>query len=202
MNLEFTSVTDILYTIDYDDKTILDQIFLQLPTAPWLFWPPADGNAKNAIDIIDYKDNSLLSTEMQTFESWVYSQDFKQQILDLLFANPEFMNIWGQPQRELFDAVTRVSAGWVRTPPNCANYSWHIDCRSQVAFGMIYFIPGDDPRQSTYFDTVPNTPHQRVPTGLGRGWFVINHHRARHCAMNDTDQYRHCLKFTLNLNIL
>ena len=202
MNLEFTSVTDILYTIDCDDKTILNQIFLQLPTAPWLFCPPADGNPKNAVDIIDYNDNSLLSAEMQTFESWIHSQDFKQQILNLLFANSEFMHQWGQPRRDLFDRLTVLRAGWVRTPPDFANYSWHLDNRSQVAFGMIYFIQGDDPGQSTYFDTVPNTPHQRIPTGLGQGWFVINHQRALHCAMNDTDQYRHCLKFTLNLNVL
>jgi hypothetical protein len=250
MKLEFTSVTDILYTINYDDNTImgltaadvvryayitapvtqkdgtmidqqwkytyinnklrakdlvgttLNQIFLQLPTAPWIFWPPADGNVKNAVDNIDPNKNHLVSAEMQTFKSWFCSQDFKQQLLDLLFANSEFMDIWGQPQRKRFDAVTRVSADWTRTPPRLTNYSWHLDCRSQVAFGMIYFIPGDDPRQSTYFDTVPNTPHQRVPTGLGRGWLVINHHRARHCAVNDTDQYRYCLKFTLNLHIL
>ena len=210
MKLEFTSVTDILYSINCDEKPILDQIFLQLPTAPWLSCAPADGNTKNAVDIIDYNNNALLSTEMQTFESWCYSRDFKQQILNLLFANSEFMNEWGQPRRELFDKLTRVSAGWVRTPPNYNACSWHIDNRSQVAFGMIYFIQGDDPRQSTYFDTElkkivhfetdPFTPYQRIPTGVGRGWFVINHGRARHYAFNDTDQYRHCLKFSLNLN--
>ena len=75
---------------------------------------------------------------------------------------------------------------------------------------MIYIIPDDDPKQSTYFTysdheinslnvlKVKNEQLRRIPTGFGRGWLVLNNDQAYHKALNNTDLNRYCLKISLN----
>ena len=200
MNITFTPVTDILYRLHCTDSQDWQHLRTLIEHEPWTTVAVApNSNFGLAVDSVPARGvgNAELKSWCDSFES----TSFKNILLDQLFANSSFHMTWGQPERRYFDNITTMTVNLVCTPANFINHPWHTDNRSQVAFGMIYLIDGDDFCQSTYFDTVSNQDRQRIPTGMGQGWFVVNHERARHRGNNATDHPRYCLKFSLDLNV-
>jgi len=200
MNITFKPVTDILYQLHCTDSQDWQHLRTLVEHESWTTVTVAP-NSDFGLVVDSVPAHTVSNTELKSWCSSFASGSFKNLLLDQLFANPTFHMAWGQPERRYFDNITSMEVNLVRTPANFINHPWHIDNRSQVAFGMIYLIDGDDFCQSTYFDTVPNQDRQRIPTGMGQGWFVVNHERARHRGNNATDHPRYCLKFSLDLNV-
>ena len=87
---------------------------------------------------------------------------------------------------------------------DCPGYSIriHTDDRMHVVQGMIYFINGDDPDQSTVtYTTKAGDDPYRVPTGNGIGYFAANTNDSWHTGQNASNQDRYSLIFGIRLNI-
>jgi hypothetical protein len=224
MKIEFTPVDHHLYEItvsdpDLDWHALLDD----LKEMSWEMEPPANGNLAMAV----YNSKQSVETPQVTqFREWFQTPAVKEQLIDLLFTNHDFINKFpalGQSWdpslyehlTELYPKLVRqqttLASHWIMTPPDFVKHTLHTDVHTPYAFGMIYIIPDDDPKQSTYFtysDHVINSSNihrintaqlRRIPTGFGRGWLVVNGDQAYHKALNDTDLKRYCLKISLNL---
>jgi hypothetical protein len=141
------------------------------------------------------------NSALHKFQQHFVADTFKQQVLDQLFDNEEFMMQWANPERKYVNDITVLSVNWVATPPRYRNHPWHVDSRCQIAHGMIYITEQDNALHSTWFDTGRNGHLLRIPSAPGQGWMVVNTDQARHCAMNDTDRTRYSLKFSLELKV-
>lgn len=223
MKIEFTPIDHHLYEVtvsdpDLDWNALLDD----LKKMSWEMEPPADGDLKLAV----YNSKKSIETpQVKQFREWFLTSEVKNQLVDLLFTNQMFIKkfpalgqSWDPSLYEhltdmypkLIRQRTMIASNWIRTPPDYVNHKLHIDVHTPYAFGMIYIIPEDDPKQSTYFTysdhainptnifKVKTEQLRRIPTGYGRGWLVLNNEQAYHKALNDTDLDRYCLKITLN----
>jgi hypothetical protein len=201
MQINFTSASKIVYSLDTVSPPAPWQSMLQeLQQLDWCHEPTIGDQDQYAVKCLSphvvWQDNAL-----RKFQQHFVAPEFKQQLLDVLFINQEFLTSWGMPDRDCVDAVTTLGVNWVATPARYQHHPWHLDSRSQVAFGMIYFTEQDNPLNSTWFDTGQHGHLLRMPSAPGQGWMVINTHQARHCGMNDTDHVRYSLKFSLDLAV-
>lgn len=223
MKIAFTPVDHHLYEISVSDPDLDWHALLDdLKEMTWKMEPPADGNT--AMAVYNSKQ-SVESQRVKKFREWFLTTPVKEQLIDVLFTNQYFTNKFpalGQSWdpslyehlTELYPKLVRqrtvLASYWIMTPPNFVNHKLHTDVHTPYAFGMIYIIPDDDPKQSTYFsysDHVINSSDipsiktaqlRRIPTGFGRGWLVLNSDQSYHKALNNTDFNRYCLKISLN----
>jgi hypothetical protein len=198
MQVTFKPASDIVYFVDTQDPPASwGHMHQELENLDWQQEPTIGSQDQFAIQTRASRcaaDNTALHQFHQHF-----GDEFKQQVLTVLFANRSFMMDWGMPEREYFDCITQLSCNWIATPARYCNHPWHIDNRSQVAFGMIYFTKQHNPLHSTWFDTGHGGHLLRAPSAPGQGWMVVNTDQARHCGMNDTDEVRYSFKFSLDL---
>jgi hypothetical protein len=140
------------------------------------------------------------SPVLKTCSDYLISNDFKETLLDVAFDNQKFLYQWCHPDRKKFSQVVRTYAKFVKDLPNYYT-DLHCDSKHQILFGMIYFIDGNDPKQTTIFytDNNKNNPYP-VPTGMGCGWLLLNHNNAWHEGGNQSNQDRYCLQFGLNFD--
>lgn len=128
------------------------------------------------------------------------SQDFQDQILNVISSDESFFNEYWKTDRTNFkNRVMPVyecdidKPGFVMQP--------HIDNRIQVIVGMCHFISEDDTKQSTTFYTDNQCSNPlRMPTGFGVGWVAANLHNTWHSGHNLSDQNRMSIKFGTQLN--
>jgi hypothetical protein len=201
MQINFTPASKIVYSIDTVSPPAAWQSMLQeLQQLSWHHEPTIGEQGQYAVSCLAphviWQDCAL-----RQFQEHFTAPTFKQQLLDVLFTNQEFLMAWAMPDREYVDAVTKLAVNWIATPARYNHHPWHTDCRNQMAFGMIYFTEQDNPLHSTWFDTGQHGHLLRMPSAPGQGWMVINTDQARHCGMNDTDHVRYSLKFSLDLAV-
>jgi hypothetical protein len=78
----------------------------------------------------------------------------------------------------------------------------HTDDRMHVLQGMIYFIDGDDPAQSTMtYTTFEGDNPLRIPTGSGMGYFAANTNTSWHSGQNSSAQDRYSMVFGIRLDV-
>jgi hypothetical protein len=111
------------------------------------------------------------------------SEDFKLQIIQQLYASNTFGRLWGM-RPELMISLSRSWASFVKDYPG-TTVKLHLDNRSLIATGMIYFVEGDNPEMSTtfYTDDKRSNP-QRIKTGMCQGWLAANTHDSWHEGYN------------------
>lgn len=223
MKIDFTPVDHHLYELTVSDPDLdWHALHNDLKEMSWELEPPANGNIDTAV----YNSKkSVESQRVKKFREWFLTTEFKTQLVDLLFTNHVFTNKFpalGQSWdpslyahlTEMYPKLVRqrtvIASHWIMTPPNFVTHKLHLDAHTPYAFGMIYIIPDDDPKQSTYFTysdheinslnvlKVKNEQLRRIPTGFGRGWLVLNNDQAYHKALNNTDLNRYCLKISLD----
>lgn len=200
MQINFTPASEIVYCLDtVDPPAAWSHMHQELADLDWKHEPVIGGQDQFAVQC-RAPQCAPYTTALHSFGQH-FNADFKRQLLSVLFANQEFLMNWGMPELEYFDQLTQLTASWVCTPANYVNHPWHIDNRSQVAFGMVYFTEQDNVLHSTWFDTGQYGHLLRVPSAPGQGWMVVNTDQARHCGMNATDRVRYSFKFNLELRV-
>ena len=127
--------------------------------------------------------------------------DYVPALLEEISKFPEFVEHWGLDDiTELVNNV-KTSCYFVCDKPGYTT-GLHIDCKSQVCTGMLFFNQLDDPDQSTYFSPSPNGDNPvRISSEYGNGWFSANTYNGYHIGANNTLRDRYALIFVNKLNL-
>ena len=196
MNAQFKFQRNYIYTLKLDLPASHDQILSELAQESW----EADeaGYAQNAFPT-RYRLRTVTQPALQQIEQYVEHGPFKRDIIDLLWTT-SFPSVWGVDATRM-DSMTFVYGMFTK---DCPGYFIrpHTDDRMHVLQGMIYFIDGDDPDQSTMvYTTFGGDDPLRIPTGSGVGYFAANTNNSWHSGQNSSTQDRYSIVFGIRLNI-
>ena len=197
MQAVFKKQRDFIYTFNLPLSTSNDVILKELQQEPWI---PDEAGYNQSSFPTRFRVRSVQSLILQELEQYVEHGEFKSLILTELYKNNTFGAIWGvSPER--MDAMTFIYGLFTKDLPGY-NIRIHTDDRMHVVQGMIYFIPTDDPDQSTIFYTSleGNNP-MRISTGPGAGYFAANTNNGWHTGKNASTQDRYSLIFGIRLNL-
>ena len=112
-----------------------------------------------------------------------------------------FQDIWNFRYKEQILNNTSWTCHIVRDKPGY-NTDTHIDCRTQVCTGMLFFNSFDDPDQSTSFYTSFSKDSPiRMSSKFGDGWFSANTQINWHIGANNTQRNRYAILFIINLDL-
>ena len=122
-------------------------------------------------------------------------------LLEEISKFPDFVEHWGLADiKELVNNV-KTSCQLVCDKPGFTT-GVHIDCKSQVCTGMLFFNKTDDPDQSTSFYTSLSGDNPiRISSEYGHGWFSANTYWGYHIGGNNSSRDRYALIFISNLNL-
>lgn len=195
MNIKFSPAPDgkPLYLIDLDiDRKIIEE----LKDENWV--PITPTHLDDYYTKRNRIDGSLKGSIVNELSKYIHSNKFKKIILDLVWKDIIFQHKWGpRLNYEKIDNITKTEFSYSKDIPGFST-DFHLENRSQIAFGMIYFMEHDDPKCSTYFYQNELREHEfRIPTGLGKGWLCINTHWGWHEGWNKSDNDR----FSSSLNL-
>jgi hypothetical protein len=194
MDAQFEFQRNYIYTLKLDLPASHDQIISELVQEQWQ--PDEAGYAQNAFPT-RYRLRTVTQPALRQIEQYVEHGRFKRDIIDLLWTT-NFPAVWGVTADRM-DAMTFIYGIFTK---DCPGYSIrpHTDDRMHVLQGMIYFINGDDPDQSTYAYTDKEGNNAlRVPTGYGCGFVNANLNDSWHTGKNSSTQERYSLMIGLRL---
>jgi len=147
-----------------------------------------------------FRIRQVQSNILREIEQYVEHGKFKHQIIDQLYQYPGFAAMWGvdpakmDQQTFIYGVFTKDLPGYFIRP--------HTDDRMHVVQGMIYFIPTDDPDQSTtFYTTFEGDNPMRIPTGPGAGYVAANTNNGWHAGKNASEVDRYSLIFGIRLNL-
>ena len=196
MQATFQKQRDYVYTLQLDLPYSNSDIVEQLQKEVWQ--PDEAGYAQNAFPT-RYRLRTVTQPILKEVEQYVEHSTFKRDIIDLLWTTG-FPAVWGV-DAERMDAMTHMYGIFTK---DCPGYfiRTHTDDRMHVLQGMLYFIDGDDPAQSTmsYTSFGGDDPY-RVPTGSGVGYFAANTNNSWHSGQNSSDQDRYSIVFGIRLDL-
>lgn len=195
MQSKFTKLRGSLYQLTVNLPCNYDIIIQELKDQLWV----ADeaGYGQNNFETryrLKEPNGELLNSIVNDVEHGT----FKQELIAALYLDPFFAGYWGLTPDKLYQ-TTHLYALYTWDRPGYS-IRIHTDDRMHVAQGMIYFIDGDDPDQSTYAytDKDGNNP-LRVPTGYGQGFVNANLNDSWHTGKNSSTQERYSLMIGLRL---
>lgn len=199
MNIKFTPDPSgrPLYFIDFDiDEKILEE----LKQENWKSITPT--HLDDLYTKRQYIDGDAKGKLVNEVCQYMWSPEFKKTLLDLVWKDFMFQNKWGpRLNYEKLDDITIAEFQIHKDKPGFST-DFHLENRSQIAFGMIFFMHGDDPDRSTYFYQTENrdSPMQ-MPSGMGKGWLCVNTHWGWHEGWNKTteDRYSASINFTFDM---
>jgi hypothetical protein len=196
MQANFELHHNYIYTLRLDLPWSNAELVEDLEKETWI--PDEAGYGQNSFPT-RFRVRTVQQPRLKEIEQYVERGGFKQQILDTLWAT-NFPSYWGV-DAERMDKMTFIYGMFTK---DCPGYSIriHTDDRMHVVQGMIYFIDGDDPDQSTisYTSKEGDNPF-RIPTGNGIGYFGANTNDSWHTGQNASDKDRYSLIFGIRLNI-
>jgi len=196
MQAAFQKQRDYVYTLQLDLPYSNSDIVAEFNKEVW--HPDEAGYAQNAFPT-RYRLKTVTQPILKEVEQYVEHSTFKRDIIDLLWTTG-FPAAWGV-DAEHMDAMTYMYAMFTK---DCPGYfiRTHTDDRMHVVQGMIYFIDGDDPAQSTVtYTSFEGDDPLRVSTGSGVGYFAANTNNSWHSGQNSSDQDRYSIVFGIRLNI-
>ena len=196
MQIAFQKQRDFIYTLQLDLPWTNQEIVNELKKETWQ--PDQAGYSQNSFPT-RFRVQNPRQPICQSIQQYVEQGNFKRTILDTLWATP-FPGIWGVD----VDRMDRITFIYGIFTKDCPGYSIriHTDDRMHVLQGMIYFIEGDDPDQSTTtYTTFEGDNPLRIPTGSGAGYFAANTNYSWHTGQNASDQDRYSIIFGIRLNI-
>jgi hypothetical protein len=131
------------------------------------------------------------------------TQAIKQQqhlLLEYMWNNSLMKNqVWAGTSLEQLKQNTRAFCEVLRDLPGLTT-SIHVDHRSCVTAGMLFFNPTDDAEQSTSFYTSEQgQAPMRMSSKIGNGWYTANWHKSWHEGGNTSENVRYAMKFGLHL---
>ena len=196
MQTAFQKQRDYVYTLQLNLPYSNFDIVEDLKKETWQ--PDTAGYAQNAFPT-RYRVPDSHQPISKEIQSYVEKGNFKRTIIDTLWAT-NFPAIWGVDAAQM-DAMTFIYGIFTRDLPGYFIRP-HTDDRMHVVQGMIYFIEGDDPAQSTVtYTTFEGDNPLRIPTGSGVGYFAANTNNSWHSGQNSSDQDRYSMVFGIRLNI-
>jgi hypothetical protein len=198
MNIKFTPVEQghCLYYIDMEvDPSMLSE----LKNQNWVSITPTHlDEYYTKRQRIDGNLNGSIVNSMSTY----MHSEFKKVIINLIWKDIMFQHKWGpRLNYDKLDKITKSEFGFNKDLPGFST-DFHLENRSQIAFGMIYFMEQDIPECSTYFYTSESKNNPiRIPTGMGKGWLCVNTHWGWHEGWNNSnnDRYSSSLNFCLDM---
>ena len=197
MRAVFNKRKDFVYEVDYnieqDDSTVMEHLRAEE-------WEPITGDYGQDDLGQRYRCYAPHSVVLQQIMFYFRTEEFKNAIIDTLYADPAFPGWWGiSPER--MKAATK-SFGILTLDKPGFGTGIHLDNRALVASGMCYFIEGDDPLQATtFFADAERKDPVRMTTGFGKGWVAAGMHDAWHDGHNASDKDRYVVLLGLSLNI-
>ena len=197
MKVTFAKQRDFIYTLAVDIPYTHEEIIEELKNENWL--PDEAGYGQNSFPT-RFRDKQVQGTKLLEIEKWIEHGDFKSKIIDQLYSEKMFPAYWGVSPEHMM-SITHMYGGFTK---DCPGYSIriHTDDRMHVVQGMIYFINGDDPGQSTTAYSNKNGDNPlRIPTGHGIGYFAANTNDSWHTGQNSSEQDRYSLIFGIRLNL-
>ena len=197
MPLLFKKQRDYIYTFNLNLSCTNETILKALQQETWL--PDEAGYAQNSFPT-RFRVRQVCSPILCEIEKYVEHGEFKSLLLTELYKNQSFGAVWGvSPER--MDKMTFIYGIFTKDLPTY-NIRIHTDDRMHVVQGMIYFIPTDDPDQSTTFYTsFEGDNPMRIPTGSGAGYFAANTNNSWHTGKNSSTEDRYSLIFGIRLNL-
>jgi hypothetical protein len=196
MNVTFELQRNYIYTLKLDLPAAHDQIIAELAQETWQ--PDQAGYAQNAFPT-RYRLRTVTQPALQQIEQYVEHGSFKRDLIDLLWTT-NFPAVWGV-DADRMDAMTFIYGVFTKDTPGY-QIRPHTDDRMHVLQGMIYFIAGDDPDQSTMtYTTFEGDNPLRIPTGSGVGYFAANTNTSWHSGKNASDRDRYSMVFGIRLNL-
>lgn len=107
----------------------------------------------------------------------------------------EFKGKWGLDYDGQLINNTSSSCHFICDKPGF-NTDVHVDNRTQVCTGMLFFNSVDDPDQATTFYTTHSKDMPlRMSSKFGCGWYAANTHDNWHVGANNTQRNRYALIF-------
>jgi len=196
MQATFEQYRDYLYTLRLDLPWTNAEIVEELEKETWV--PDQAGYGQNSFPT-RFRVKNVQQPRLKQIEQYVEHGGFKQQILATLWTTG-LPSLWGVDVDRM-DKITFIYGIFTK---DCPGYSIriHTDDRMHVLQGMIYFIDGDDPDQSTVSYTSKQGDNPlRIPTGNGVGYFSANTNDSWHTGQNASNKDRYSLIFGIRLNI-
>jgi hypothetical protein len=197
MQSNFVKLRGPLYQLKVELPCDYTTIIHEFQDQPWI----ADqaGYGQDNFDT-RYRLREPTSELLKDLVRQVEHDTFKKELIAALYSDPFFPGYWGVTPEKM-DQITHLYALYTW---DCPGYSIriHTDDRMHVAQGMIYFINGDDPKQSTYaYTSKEGADPLRVPTGYGCGFVNANLNDSWHTGQNSSNQDRYSLMIGLRLNL-
>ena len=122
-------------------------------------------------------------------------------LLEEISKFPNFVEHWGLADINDLVKNVKTTCHFVCDKPGYTT-GVHLDCKSQVCTGMLFFNKEDDLKQSTTFYTSPNKDNPiRISSEYGNGWFSANTYWGHHIGGNNSSRDRYALIFISNLNL-
>lgn len=147
-----------------------------------------------------YHIEPVEDTKLQHALDWVNSMPVWQEIFEAISRDEMLERIWQQLSFPALQQHCHFNSQYVKTPPRFRDHPWHTDGRRYVIQGMIFLEPGEENQGTDFHCLETGAQHTFVPSP-GKGWLLINNHFMKHRGNNDTDMYRHTIKFSCNLPI-
>ena len=196
MQVTFQKQRDYVYTLQLDLPYSNSEIIEALQKETWI--PDNAGYEQNSFPT-RYRVPNSQQPIPKKIQLCIEKGPFKRDIIDLLWTTG-FPSLWGVDANRM-DAMTYMYGIFTK---DCPGYFIrpHTDDRMHVLQGMIYFIDGDDPAQSTtIYSTKEGNNPLRIPTGSGVGYFAANTNNSWHSGQNSSTQDRYSMVFGIRLNI-
>ena len=197
MQALFVKQRDYIYTFQFDLSCANATILHALQQETWQ--PDEAGYAQNDFET-RYRLTQPVDSRLIAIQDCIQNNDFKNQIISTLYQEQLFPGYWGLSQQRMMDQTFIYGVYTLDRP----GYSirTHTDDRMHVAQGMIYFIPTDDPDQSTtFYTTFEGDNPMRIPTGPGAGYVAANTNNSWHTGKNSSDKDRYSLIFGIRLKL-
>jgi hypothetical protein len=204
MQVTFQKQRNYVYTLQLDLPYSNSEIVEELTKEDWQ--ADTGGYTQDSFPT-RYRLKKVIHPKLKEIEQYIEKSEFKRKIIDILWepitdSAPSlgFSALWGvdadrmDKMTYMYGIFTKDLPGYLIRP--------HTDDRMHVVQGMIYFIDGDDPDQSTsVFSTKEGADLYRIPTGNGVGYFAANTNDSWHGGQNSSNQDRYSMVFGIRLNL-
>jgi hypothetical protein len=159
------------------------------------------GGRFNLQDLIrgEYDVSRLTGKIMREIYEGCRTDEFRKSMIRILYQNDLFKRIWAMPPELLFKRTTSWGY-WVKDEQK-TTVELHLDNRTIVCSGMIYFVNTHNEDITTRFYTDPNRSNEvSVKTGWQTGWIAPNTHDSWHEGGNRSVTDRYALLLGLSID--
>lgn len=201
MKTTFTSRRETLYQVYLETPFSQTDIVAELQQQNWKPDGAGYGVEGNNPDLMlrwklyEPPTSPLLSE----IHAYVAGKQFKSEVYNTLYSNPAFNADWGVPQ-DVMELRTTPFCSFLKDKPGFDS-PLHLDTRSLVVSGMIYFIDDHETNKVTNFYTDNKRSNKiAITPGFGQGWMLGNIHDTWHDGANHGTTDRYSILYGLALN--